>query len=212
MTDEEIKPGVSNTHEHFAEIPEITVYEESSEDSMTKHKAKSVKVKARNEVQLSELFTIATMDKPPIRFGFTCGAFDLLHPGHMLMLKECRTVCNHLTVGLQIDPSIDRPEKNKPVQTIEERITMLDGCIYVDEIILYKTEKELYAILKDLIARNRLDIRIIGEDWQFKRYTGWDLQVPVYFNSRKHTRSTTELRKRVCEHEKEKDRRSKSKR
>lgn len=127
--------------------------------------------------------------------GFTCGAFDLLHAGHVLMLKEAREQCDYLIVGLQTDPSIDRPEKNKPVQSLEERTIQLEGCKYVDEIILYNSEEDLYLLLRGI----KPDIRIIGADWKGKKYTGHDLPIKMYFNSRDHSYSSTDLRKRINE-------------
>ncbi len=132
--------------------------------------------------------------------GFTCGAFDLCHAGHILVFKECKQVCDYLIVGLQSDPSIDRPEKNKPVMSVEERKIILGAIRYVDEIVTYDTEAELYEMLK----KNKLgiDVRIIGTDWKGKPYTGHDLPIPMYFNSRDHSFSTSELRRRIYEQEK----------
>jgi glycerol-3-phosphate cytidylyltransferase len=125
--------------------------------------------------------------------GFTCGTFDLLHAGHVLMLKEIRAQCDFLIVGLQTDPSLDRPEKNKPIETIKERRIRLEGCKYVDEIIEYDTEAELYSLLKKI----KPDIRFLGVDWKDKKFTGYDLPIKVVFNSRSHDYSSTNLRKRI---------------
>lgn len=125
--------------------------------------------------------------------GFTCGAFDLLHAGHVLMLEECRQHCDELVVGLQSDPSIDRRTKNKPVQSFEERLTMLRSIKWVDDIVFYDTEAELY----DLLEATMPDVRIVGEDWKGKEFTGHDLPIRVVFNSRDHGYSTSELRQRV---------------
>ena len=127
------------------------------------------------------------------KVGFTCGSFDLLHTGHTLMLKECKNYCDYLIVGLQRDPSIDRPEKNKPIQEYEEREIMLSAIKYVDEIVHYDTEDDLIELLKKL----DIDVRIIGDDWKGKLYTGHDLNIPVVFNTRDHDYSTTNLRSRV---------------
>ena len=129
--------------------------------------------------------------------GFTCGSFDLIHPGHILMLEECKNVCNYLIVGFQTDPTLDRPEKNKPIQTVEERLIMLKSIKYVDEIRIYNTEEELYNLLKEI----KPDVRIIGADWKDKKYTGYDLPIKIYFNKRDHEWSTSELRRRVYESE-----------
>jgi glycerol-3-phosphate cytidylyltransferase len=133
--------------------------------------------------------------------GFTCSAFDLLHAGHILMLEEAKAVCDYLIVGLQTDPSVDRPEKKKPIQSVFERYVQLKGCRYVDEIVPYTTEDDLYALLLSL----PIDIRILGEDWEGRDFTGGDLwaqgRYEVHFNRRKHTFSTTELRTRCHEAE-----------
>lgn len=135
----------------------------------------------------------------PRRIGFTCGAMDLCHAGHVLMLAECKEVCDYLIVGLHTDPSIDRPEKNKPVMSVEERRIILEGIKYVDEIVEYDTEADLYEFLKQ--NQNRIDVRILGSDWCGKAYTGHDLSIDVYFNGRDHGYSTTELRRRILEAE-----------
>ena len=132
-----------------------------------------------------------------MKIGFTCSSFDLLHAGHMLMLKDCKTVCDHLVVGLQTDPTIDRPEsKNKPVQSLQERRIMIEGCKYVDEVWLYDTEEELLNHL----THTDYSIRILGSDWQGKKFTGCELNIPVYFHKRDHDWSTTNLRKRIQKH------------
>lgn len=127
--------------------------------------------------------------------GFTCGAFDLLHPGHVLMLKEIRSHCDYLIVGLHTDPTLDRKEKNKPVETTEERTIRLQGCKYVDEIVTYDTEKDLYELLKKL----KPDVRFLGMDWKGKSFTGDDLPIRIIFNSRNHDHSSSNLRKRILD-------------
>jgi glycerol-3-phosphate cytidylyltransferase len=125
--------------------------------------------------------------------GFTCGAFDLLHAGHALMLKECKEYCDYLIVGLQRDPSVDRPDKNKPVQSYKERDIMIKSIKWVDEVVYYDTELDLY----DLLSAADIDVRIIGSDWKGKSFTGHDLPIKVVFNSRGHGYSTSSLRSRV---------------
>ena len=125
--------------------------------------------------------------------GFTCGSFDLLHAGHALMLEEARTHCDRLIVGLQTDPSIDRPDKNAPIQTVKERLIMLKSVKWVDEIHLYDTESALVELIKKL----KPDVRIIGSDWRGKQFTGYELPIRVVFNSRDHSYSTSSLRERV---------------
>ena len=136
-----------------------------------------------------------------MKIGFTCGAFDLLHAGHSLMLKECKEYCDYLIVGLQKDPNIDRPEKNKPVQSYEERNEMINSIKWVDQVVYYDTEKDLYEILQKI----KIDVRIIGADWKNKKFTGHDLNIKVVFNSRDHGYSTSDLRKRVYEAELKKE-------
>lgn len=136
-----------------------------------------------------------------MRVGFTCSTFDLFHAGHVMMLKEAKTQCDHLIVGLQMDPTIDRPStKNKPLQTVLERFIQVQACKYVDEIIPYATEKELM----DILTSYPIDVRIVGEEYRDKQFTGYQLPMSVYFNSRQHSFSTTELRQRLFEIEKAK--------
>ena len=125
--------------------------------------------------------------------GFTCGAFDLLHAGHALMLEECKIHCDYLIVGLQRDPSVDRPNKNKPVQEYKERDIMVKAIRWVDEVLYYDTEEDLYDILKN----TDIDVRIVGADWKDQPFTGHDLPIKVVFNSRDHGYSTSSLRSRV---------------
>lgn len=127
--------------------------------------------------------------------GFTCGAFDLLHAGHLLMLKEVREQCDFLVVGLQSDPSIDRPDKHKPIETLEERKIRLEACRYVDQIMIYNTEADLYELLKEL----KPDVRFLGADWEGKHFTGDDLPIKIIFNTRGHNLSSSNLRERIKE-------------
>jgi glycerol-3-phosphate cytidylyltransferase len=126
--------------------------------------------------------------------GFTCSTFDLLHTGHILMLEEAKSQCDYLICGLQIDPSVDRPQKNSPVQSYYERFIQLSAVKYVDAIIPYTTEEELMTILQT----NDIDIRILGDEYERKLFTGSNLDMDYYFNKRTHNYSTTELRKRVA--------------
>lgn len=130
-----------------------------------------------------------------MRVGFVCSCFDLFHAGHVMMLKEAKTQCDYLIVGLQTDPTIDRAWKNKPVQSVFERYVQVEACRYVDEIVPYATEKELH----DILTSYQIDVRIIGEEYRDKQFTGYNLPIEVYFNSRRHSFSTTELRQRVIE-------------
>jgi glycerol-3-phosphate cytidylyltransferase len=136
-----------------------------------------------------------------MKIGFTCSTFDLFHAGHVMMLKEAKTQCDYLIVGLQMDPTIDRPTtKNKPLQTVLERFIQVQACKFVDEIIPYATEKELM----DILTSYPIDVRIVGEEYRDKQFTGFNLPISVYFNSRQHSFSTTELRQRVLDIEKAK--------
>ena len=128
-----------------------------------------------------------------MKIGFTCSTFDLFHAGHVMMLKEARQQCDYLMVGLQTDPTVDRSWKNKPVQTLLEKFIQVQACKYVDEIVPYTTEKELM----DILTSYPIDVRIIGEEYRDKQFTGFNLPIEVYFNSRQHSFSTTELRQRV---------------
>jgi glycerol-3-phosphate cytidylyltransferase len=132
-----------------------------------------------------------------MKIGFTCSTFDLFHAGHIMMLKDAKEQCDYLIVGLQTDPTIDRMEKNKPVQSVFERFVQLDACKYVDEVVVYATEKELLDILQSY----DINVRIIGEEYEAKPFTGKELPIEVYYNKRRHSFSTTELRKRVKEAE-----------
>ena len=128
-----------------------------------------------------------------MKVGFTCSTFDLFHAGHLMMLKEAKTVCDHLIVGLQTDPSIDRPEKNKPVQSVFERYEQLKACRYIDEILVYATEEDLLNILLSY----PIDVRVLGQEYMEKEFTGSNLGMQLHFNKREHNFSTTELRQRV---------------
>jgi len=129
------------------------------------------------------------------RVGITASCFDLFHAGHVLMLQEAKEQCDRLVVALQTDPTIDRPEKNKPVQSLVERYIQVQACKYVDDIIPYTTEEDLLNILQCY----DWDVRIIGQDYYGKRFTGDELGIEVYYNSRRHSFSTTELRKRISD-------------
>ncbi len=134
-----------------------------------------------------------------MKIGFTCGAFDLCHAGHMLMFKECKESCDYLIVGLHTDPTLDRPEKNKPIQSLEERLIQLESVRYIDKVITYNTEADLYEILSK--NPHHINVRIIGKDWEGKPFTGHDLPLETVFNSRSHSYSSSELRKRIASEE-----------
>ncbi len=134
-----------------------------------------------------------------MKIGFTCSTFDLLHAGHIQMLREAKEQCDYLIVGLQFDPSMDRPEKNKPIQTIVERYTQLNAVKYVDEIIPYQTESDL----EDILSMYDINVRVLGEEYKEKDFTGKDIckkrGIQLYFNKREHRFSSSDLRKRVSD-------------
>jgi glycerol-3-phosphate cytidylyltransferase len=129
--------------------------------------------------------------------GFTASSFDLFHSGHVAMLKEARGNCDYMIVGLQTDPTIDRPEKNQPIQSVFERYVQLEGCKYIDEIIPYATEQDL----QDILLTYDISKRFIGEEYKSKDFTGKQLCVDkgieIHYNSRQHSFSTSGLRKRI---------------
>lgn len=131
------------------------------------------------------------------RIGFTCSTFDLLHAGHITMLEEAKHHCDYLIVGLQNDPTLDRPEKNAPVQTIVERQIQLAAVKYVDEIVIYNTEQDLV----DLLLTLPIDVRVLGDEYKNKDFTGKDIAKQrgskIVYNGRDHSFSSTSLRKRV---------------
>ena len=128
------------------------------------------------------------------KIGFTCGAFDLLHAGHIVMLKEARQNCDYLIVGLQTDPSIDRQEKNQPVQSVYERYMQLQAVKYVDEIIPYDTEQSLI----DLLESTDIHLRFVGEDYVDRNFTGKGLH-EIYYTNRQHSFSSSGLRRKVSQ-------------
>lgn len=137
------------------------------------------------------------MDKQKRIIGITCSTFDLLHAGHVIMLEECKKHCDFLICALQVDPTTDRPEKNKPIQSLVERYIQLDAVSYVDKIIPYSTEEELETIFSSL----DLDVRIIGEEYKEKSFTAKSIcqkrGIRFVYNKRDHDFSSTSLRKRI---------------
>lgn len=129
-----------------------------------------------------------------MKVGFTASAFDLLHAGHISMLKEAKEQCDYLICGLHIDPQIQRESKNQPIQTVVERYAQLKAVSYVDEIIPYETEDDLM----DILALMNVDVRILGEEYSNKCFTGSHLPIEHYFNKRKHRFSSSELRIRIA--------------
>lgn len=137
-----------------------------------------------------------------MKVGLTASTFDLLHAGHIAMLREAKSQCEHLICALQVDPSVDRPEKNSPVQSIVERYAQLSAVTYVDEVLVYCTEEDLL----DIINMYPISVRVLGEEYRDKDFTGKDecrrLGIQLYFNKREHRFSSSDLRKRVALKEK----------
>jgi glycerol-3-phosphate cytidylyltransferase len=134
-----------------------------------------------------------------MKIGFTASTFDLLHAGHITMLREAKEHCDYLICGLQVDPSVDRETKNSPIQTIVERQVQLSAVKYVDEIVVYRTEKDL----EDILEMYHIDIRILGDEYRDQDFTGKDIckkrGIQLYFNKRDHRFSTSALRQQVVE-------------
>ena len=138
------------------------------------------------------LLEIEKIKKDGKRIGFTCSTFDLLHAGHISMLAESKSRCDFLVVGLLCDPTHDRPKKHKPIQSMLERWVQLSGISYIDMIIPFSSEQDII----DMVLLIKPDIRIVGEEYKDKEHTGKGL-CPIFYNSRKHSFSSTELRERV---------------
>ena len=136
------------------------------------------------------------------KIGFTCSTFDLLHAGHITMLEQAKHHCDYLIVGLQTDPTVDRPDtKNAPIQTIVERQIQLAAVKYIDEIVVYTTEQDLI----DLLLTLPIDVRVLGDEYKTKDFTGKDIAkargCKIIYNGRDHSFSSTSLRKRVAHSE-----------
>ncbi|KFF02443.1 adenylyltransferase/cytidyltransferase family protein [Flavobacterium reichenbachii] len=133
-----------------------------------------------------------------MKIGITFSAFDLLHAGHIKMLEEAKFQCDYLIVGLQIDPTLDRPDKNSPTQTVVERYIQLKGCKFVDEIVPYSTEQDLDDILRSF----KIDVRILGDEYKDQNFTGRayceNKGIKLHFNARDHRFSSSGLRKEVA--------------
>ena len=136
-----------------------------------------------------------------MKIGITFSAFDLLHAGHIKMLEEAKRQCDYLIVGLQTDPTLDRPKKNRPTQTVVERYIQLNGCKFVDEIVPYTTEQDLEDVLRSF----KIDVRILGDEYKDKNFTGRSYceskGIELYYNRRDHRFSSSSLRKEVANKE-----------
>ncbi len=136
-----------------------------------------------------------------MKIGITFSAFDLLHAGHVKMLEDAKRQCDYLIAALQTDPTLDRPEKNRPTQSVVERYIQLKGCVHVDEIVPYATEQDLEDILRSF----KIDVRIIGDEYKEADFTGRSYceqkGIALHFNTRDHRFSSSGLRKEVADKE-----------
>ena len=139
-----------------------------------------------------------------MKTGITFSSFDLFHAGHVKMLEEAKSQCDYLIAGLQLDPSIERQEKNKPIQSIIERYVQLRACKYIDEVVPYITEQDLV----DILSSFKIDLRIIGEEYKEKSFTGKEYceksKIEIYYNKREHRFSSSTLRNEVFNLERKK--------
>lgn len=151
-----------------------------------------------NSKEFVEQFDTSSVGKIGILFS----SFDCMHAGHMMMLKDAASQCDHLVACLQTDPTIDRPDtKNKPIMSLEERYEMLSACKYIDDIVIYETEQDLH----DFVTNFNWDVRILGSDWKGKEYTGHEIEKgTIYFHERNHNYSSTDIRRKIFEAELEK--------
>jgi len=130
-----------------------------------------------------------------IKTGVIAGNFDVIHPGYIYLFNECKDYCTELIILLHEDPSIERPEKLKPILSLEERKMILSSLIQVDRIETYKLESDLYELLSNLT----IDIRFLGDDYKNKSFTGDDLNIPIHFLDRSHGWSTTKFKNKIAE-------------
>jgi glycerol-3-phosphate cytidylyltransferase len=131
-----------------------------------------------------------------MKIGFACGVFDLFHAGHVLMLKECKANCDYLIVAVNTAENFDEhvnPGKNKPIYTLPERMLILSSCKYVDEVMCYSSEEELYTILVD----KKVDIRFLGDDYKGRPITGSNLPIALHYTDRSHGLSTSAYLKKI---------------
>ena len=127
--------------------------------------------------------------------GFIAGNFDVIHPGYIKLFKECKDNCDHFTILLHSDPSIERPHKLKPILSLAERKEMLFSLKYVDDIITYTYEKELISILEN----QNFDLRFLGDDYKNQKFTGDNFNIKVFYINRDHGWSTTKYKKLISE-------------
>ena len=129
------------------------------------------------------------------KIGIIAGNFDVIHPGYIHMFDECKNYCDTLLLLLHDDPSVERPEKIKPILSLNERTMILNSLKQIDQIITYKTESDLYEILMN----KKIDVRFLGDDYRDKSFTGDDLDIPIHYLDRSHGWSTTKFKKLIAE-------------
>ena len=129
------------------------------------------------------------------KIGVIAGNFDVIHPGYIHMFDECKNYCDTLLLLLHDDPSVERPEKIKPILSLNERTMILNSLKQIDQIITYKTESDLYEILMN----KKIDVRFLGDDYKDKSFTGDDLDIPIHYLDRSHGWSTTKFKKLIGE-------------
>lgn len=148
------------------------------------------------------LLEINKLKKEGKRIGFTASTFDLLHAGHVAMLAEAKSNCDFLIVGLLTDPTISRPFKNKPIQSVFERFLQAQAISYIDVLVPFESEKDL----EDMLLTIMPDIRFVGEEYKDKEHTGKNIEgVEIHYNNRRHSFSSSELRDRVINQKNKKD-------
>lgn len=129
------------------------------------------------------------------KVGLVAGNFDVIHPGYVKLFEDAKkNACSYLVIALQGDPTIERPTKCKPVQSVEERKYILESIKYVDEVIHYNTEKELL----DIVKKFDYDVRVIGSDYEGRDFTGKSLEKEIYYHSRSHEYSLSDLKKKIA--------------